>query len=149
MLVRPGYIICPLTCLTLCTFSLGLDLVSLSVLANTLQADTFIITISTESPQDVLNNNTISILAKSRTLSTILCHDNGMGMSMDGAMSLTSGKMLMWFHFTPGDNLWFQGWVPKSAGAMAGTCIGLFLLAVVDRGISACRGVMEMHWARR
>lgn len=68
---------------------------------------------------------------------------------MDGAMSLASGQMLMWFHFTPGDNLWFQGWVPSSAGAMAGTCVGLFLLAVVDRWIGACRGVMEMHWARR
>ncbi|KAK7676995.1 hypothetical protein QCA50_020024 [Cerrena zonata] len=78
-----------------------------------------------------------------------LCHENGMDMSMDGAMSLASGQMLMWFHFTPGDNLWFEGWVPQSAGAMVGTCIGLFLLALVDRWIGACRGMMEMHWARR
>ena len=32
---------------------------------------------------------------------------------------------------------------------MVGTCIGLFLLALVDRWISACRSVMEAHWSKR
>lgn len=74
---------------------------------------------------------------------------NGMDMSMDGAMELAVGQMLPYLHFTPGDNLWFLGWVPTSTGAMVGTCIGLFLLSVVDRWIGACRGVMEMHWHNR
>ncbi|KAH9943637.1 hypothetical protein B0H21DRAFT_709889 [Amylocystis lapponica] len=41
---------------------------------------------------------------------------NGMDMNMDGAMSLASGQMLPYFHFTLGDMLWFQGWVPATAG---------------------------------
>ncbi|KZP33799.1 hypothetical protein FIBSPDRAFT_906709 [Athelia psychrophila] len=74
---------------------------------------------------------------------------NGMDMSMDGAMSLSSGAMLPYLHFTPGDNLWFLGWVPQTAGAMVGACIGLFLLALVDRWVAACREVMEAHWGKR
>ncbi|PIL26368.1 transporter [Ganoderma sinense ZZ0214-1] len=76
-------------------------------------------------------------------------HDNGMDMSMDGAMSLASGSMIPYLHFTPGDILWFYGWVPSSKGAMVGTCIGLFLLALVDRWIAAARSVMEVHWSKR
>ena len=79
----------------------------------------------------------------------VAAHSNGMDMSMDGAMDLAAGNMLMWFHFTPGNVLWFYGWVPTSVGAMVGTCIGLFLLALVDRWIAACRGVMEAHWSKR
>ncbi|KAI0721430.1 CTR copper uptake transporter [Fomitopsis betulina] len=74
---------------------------------------------------------------------------NGMDMDMDDAMNLASGNMLSYLHFTPGDILWFQGWVPASAGAMVGTCIGLFILAMVERWISAARAVMQGHWAHR
>jgi copper transporter 1 len=76
-------------------------------------------------------------------------HGNGMDMSMDGGMSLAVGQMLSYLHFTSGDNLLFLGWVPKSVGAMVGTCIGLFLLALVERWISACRTMMELHWSKR
>ncbi|KAG2109065.1 CTR copper uptake transporter [Suillus clintonianus] len=75
--------------------------------------------------------------------------DNGMDMSMDDGMSLAVGNMLAYLHFTPGDNLWFLGWVPKSSGAMIGTCIALFMLALVERWIAACRGVMEFHWGQQ
>ncbi|KAI0691595.1 CTR copper uptake transporter [Earliella scabrosa] len=83
--------------------------------------------------------------------STALAHDhgNGMDMSMDGPMDLAAGSMTMWLHFTPGDVLLFYGWVPRSVGAMVGTCIGLFLLGIVDRWIAASRAVMEAHWAKR
>lgn len=83
--------------------------------------------------------------------SSALAHanDNGMDMSMDGPMSLAVGNMFPYLHFTPGDNLWFLGWVPRSAGAMVGACVGLFLLALVERWIAACRAVMEVHWSRR
>ncbi|THH04360.1 hypothetical protein EW145_g5575 [Phellinidium pouzarii] len=79
----------------------------------------------------------------------VTAYDNGMDMSMDGAMPLAAGSMLTYLHFTPGDVLWFQGWVPNSAGAMVGTCIGLFLLAVISRWIAACRGLMEAHWHKQ
>lgn len=79
----------------------------------------------------------------------VLADSNGMDMSMDGAMDLSSGNMLSYLHFTPGDTLWFLGWVPSSKGAMVGVCIGLFLLALVERWLAAVRGVMEVHWAVR
>ncbi|KAJ6458579.1 CTR copper uptake transporter [Mycena vitilis] len=71
---------------------------------------------------------------------------NGMDMSMDDGMSLAAGTMKPYLHFTRGDVLWFAGWVPQSAGAMAGACIGLFILALVDRWLAAVRGMMEAHW---
>ncbi|KAJ3730926.1 CTR copper uptake transporter [Lentinula guzmanii] len=75
---------------------------------------------------------------------------DGMIMSMDGSMDLASGNMLTYLHFTVGgDILWFQGWVPQGPGAMFGACVGLFLLALVDRWIAACRAMMEVHWAKR
>jgi|SRR5882762_1051694 copper transporter 1 len=80
---------------------------------------------------------------------SVLASGNGMVMSMDGAMPLGIGNMIPYLHFTPGDNLWFLGWVPRSAGAMVGTCIGLFLLALVERWIAASRAVMEAHWIKR
>lgn len=82
-------------------------------------------------------------------VSSVLADSNGMDMSMDGAMDLASGNMLTYLHFTPGDTLWFIGWVPSSKGAMVGVCIGLFLLALVERWLAAVRGVMEVHWAVR
>ncbi|TFK50650.1 hypothetical protein OE88DRAFT_1608039, partial [Heliocybe sulcata] len=73
---------------------------------------------------------------------------NGMDMSMDGAMSLAEGQMLPYLHFTPGDVLWFDGWVPKTTGAMVGTCIGLLLLAIVERWIACIRALSEMAWSK-
>jgi solute carrier family 31 (copper transporter), member 1 len=82
-------------------------------------------------------------------LSTPTLAMNGMDMSMDGGMSLASGMMKTYFHFTPGDILFFQGWVPSSTGSMVGACIGLFLLAIIDRWVAGCRGCMEAFWGRR
>ncbi|KAI6145642.1 CTR copper uptake transporter [Pisolithus tinctorius] len=72
--------------------------------------------------------------------------DNGMNMTMDGAMTLAVGNMLPYLHFTLGDTLWFLGWVPQSSGAMLGACIGLFLLALLERWLAACKSIMELHW---
>ncbi|KAI0351108.1 CTR copper uptake transporter [Trametes cingulata] len=82
-------------------------------------------------------------------VSSSRAHTNGMDMSMDGAMNLAMGQMLPYLHFTPGDIVLFFGWVPSSKSAMVGTCIGLFLLALVERWIAACRAVMESHWRLR
>ena len=81
--------------------------------------------------------------------SLAVAHDNGMDMSMDGAMSLEEGQMLPYLHFTKGDMLWFMGWTTDSTGSMVGACIGLFLLAIVERWIAACRAVMAVHWSKR
>ena len=90
-----------------------------------------------------------SLVAGALLASGAYALDNGMDMSMDGAMSLASGSMIPYLHFTPGDILWFYGWVPTSKGAMVGTCIGLFLFALVDRWLAAARSVMEVHWSKR
>lgn len=72
-----------------------------------------------------------------------------MVMSMDGPMDLAQGKMTPYLHFRLGDILWFLGWVPQSAGAMIGACIGLFLLALLERWLAASKGLMELHWNTR
>ncbi|KAH8093106.1 Ctr copper transporter family-domain-containing protein [Cristinia sonorae] len=94
-------------------------------------------------------SSVFTLIAIASALPVAIAHGNGMDMDMDGGMSLSAGQMLTYFHFTTGDNLWFLGWVPKSTGSMIGACIGLFLLAILDRWIAACRAVMEMHWAKR
>lgn len=78
-----------------------------------------------------------------------LAHDNGMDMNMDQGMDVNMGNMLMYLHFKIGDNLWIRGWAPRNAGAMAGACIGLFMLAMAERWLVAMRGLMEDHWYTR
>ncbi|KAG9310812.1 CTR copper uptake transporter [Chiua virens] len=76
-----------------------------------------------------------------------LAQSNGMDMSMDTSMNLTVGNMLPYVHFTPGDTVWFIGWVPSSASAMVGVCIGVFLLSMFERWLAACLALAEGHWA--
>ncbi|KAF8527871.1 Ctr copper transporter [Hysterangium stoloniferum] len=70
------------------------------------------------------------------------------GMTMMGGGTM-GGMMMPWLHFTKGDNLFFMAWVPLSTGAVIGACIGLFLLAIIDRWVSAMRAVMQLYWSRR
>ncbi|KAF8648971.1 hypothetical protein AX16_006085 [Volvariella volvacea WC 439] len=62
--------------------------------------------------------------------------------TMDKGNYTLSPASFMYFHFNPPDTLWFRDWVPRSSGAMVGACIGLFLLAVVERFIS-CMAVVS------
>jgi len=78
-----------------------------------------------------------------------IAHDNGMNMNMDQGLSMNVGNMIMYLHFKPGDNLWFLGWAPNSAGAMVGSCIGILMLSIAERWLAAMRGVMEAHWRKR
>ncbi|KAF9494725.1 hypothetical protein BDN71DRAFT_1448497 [Pleurotus eryngii] len=89
--------------------------------------------------------STLLLLSFSAWL-TVAQHANGMDMSMDGPMDLASGSMISYVHFTPGDVLLFLGWVPKSNGAMVGTCIGLFLLGILTRWFAAIRVGGERIW---
>ncbi|KAH6886733.1 copper transporter [Coprinopsis sp. MPI-PUGE-AT-0042] len=58
-------------------------------------------------------------------------------------------SMKPYIHFTVGDTLWFEDWVPKTTGAMAGACIGLFLLGILERWIAAVRAVANLWWRAR
>jgi copper transporter 1 len=90
-------------------------------------------------------------LAAALLISSLLVHaeENGMNMGMDSGTMQMPGNMMPYLHFTLGDTLWFIGWVPGKPGAMVGACIGLFVLALVDRWISVCRTIMSAHWNRR
>ena len=57
--------------------------------------------------------------------------------------------MKPYLHFTPGDTLLFETWVPTSSGAIAGACIGLAVLAIIERWLNGVRGVLEMKWKKR
>ncbi|KAJ7865345.1 CTR copper uptake transporter [Mycena olivaceomarginata] len=87
------------------------------------------------------------LLALLPLLPLVRATENGMDMSMDDGMTLASGSMMPYLHFTRGDILWFAGWVPQSSGALAGACIGLFILTLVERWLAAVRRLMEAHWA--
>lgn len=65
------------------------------------------------------------------------------------AATTVHATMVPYFHFTPGDHLFLKAWVPKSAGAIAGACIGLFFLAILERWLAGMRGVFELHWKHR
>jgi len=67
-----------------------------------------------------------------------------MDMDMGSSSSPSSG---MYLHTKPGDTILFQGWMPTKTGPIVGACIGLFLLAVLQRWLSALRRLMELWWA--
>jgi copper transporter 1 len=96
-------------------------------------------------------SNLASALTLFFTLTLVRAHDDGMDMTMDGAMALDTGHgMMSNLHFRPfGDTLWFLGWVPESAGAMAGACVGLFLLGVLERWVASVRSGAERAWRAR
>lgn len=60
-----------------------------------------------------------------------------------------SSMMVPWLHIAGGDTLFFNGIAPSSKGAITGAAIFLFFLSVLDRFVSASRGVMEVHWKKR
>lgn len=68
------------------------------------------------------------------------------GGSSDGTGGVA---MIPYLHFTPGDALFFKDWAPSSSGAVGGACVGLFVLAILQRCVSAMRGVMDQHWKHR
>lgn len=95
------------------------------------------------------------ILLSSLSFLPAHAHDvNGMDMSMDGSMQLSTGQMLNYLHFPSyssgnGDTLWFNGWVTTSPSSVGGACIGLFLLAIGERCVAGVEGVVGRAWARR
>ncbi|QPH18848.1 hypothetical protein C2857_003949 [Epichloe festucae Fl1] len=70
------------------------------------------------------------------------------GNSNDGheAMSSTSMMMAMVFQTNNATPLYANSWTPRSAGAYAGTCIFLVVLAVAARLLLAARSIQEARW---
>ncbi|TFY72644.1 hypothetical protein EVG20_g375 [Dentipellis fragilis] len=68
-----------------------------------------------------------------------------------GDASTSTGEMVMmtpYLHFTGGDILYFKSLQPTSHGAIAGACLVLVVLAILERMLSAARGIMQDHWRR-
>ncbi|GJJ09434.1 hypothetical protein Clacol_003656 [Clathrus columnatus] len=42
-----------------------------------------------------------------------------------------------------------MSWVPLSTGAVIGACIGLFMLALVERWVASMRGIMGAYWVQK
>lgn len=57
--------------------------------------------------------------------------------------------MTPWLHFSGGDYLIFEAWMPESKGAIAGACIALVAFCILERWISAFRRQMEIQWGSR
>ena len=74
--------------------------------------------------------------------SLVLAHDHGGG-GMEG------GTMAMYLHFTPGASVLFGPWIPKTDREIFGTCVGVFMLAMVDRWFSAIAAVMNAYWDKK
>ncbi|KAH9487151.1 CUF1-dependent copper transporter 1 [Psilocybe cubensis] len=79
-----------------------------------------------------------------------MAHNHGTPSSSTGASASGHDMMMIpYLHFTGGDFLFFEEWQPSSAGAIAGACIGLALLAILERWLGATRSVLNAHWRRR
>jgi copper transporter 1 len=71
------------------------------------------------------------------------------GMSGMEGMDHSMPGMKMYMHGSiGGDLLWFASWQPSGAGATVGVCIGLFLLAILDRYIHALARACTAAWNR-
>lgn len=64
-------------------------------------------------------------------------------------MDSSSSSMNMVFTTTTTTPLYSPTWTPSSAGAYAGTCIFLVVLAVLGRLLLALKGVQEARWRDR
>ncbi|CAE6488774.1 unnamed protein product [Rhizoctonia solani] len=68
------------------------------------------------------------------------------GMDMDSEMMM----MTPYFHWMANaDALYFKSWVPRTPGALAGACIGLFFLAIFERFLGGAKGLIEAWWRRQ
>jgi copper transporter 1 len=52
--------------------------------------------------------------------------------------------MIPYLHFTGGDYLFFVGLAPTSKGAIAGACIVLVILSILERAVAGARGIFAL-----
>ncbi|RDA94630.1 hypothetical protein CP533_2392 [Ophiocordyceps camponoti-saundersi (nom. inval.)] len=64
----------------------------------------------------------------------------------DGSSSMSTMMMAMIFQTDMETPLFTNSWTPRNAGAYAGTCIFLVLLAVIARLLLAARALQEARW---
>jgi Ctr copper transporter family len=67
-------------------------------------------------------------------------------MDMSSHSSDSAGHMVMTFFESQTTPLYSTSWTPSSAGAYAGTCIFLVILASASRCLFAFKAVLEQRW---
>lgn len=67
-----------------------------------------------------------------------------MDMPDSSSSSSSESMMIPYLHFTGGDYLFFVGVAPTSSGAIAGACIALVVLAILERVVAAARGIFTL-----
>ncbi|CAE6446477.1 unnamed protein product [Rhizoctonia solani] len=74
-------------------------------------------------------------------------------MDMSGSSSSSSSEtmtmMIPYLHFTGGDYLFFNTVAPTSKGAIAGACIVLAVLAILERAVAGARGIFASYALNR
>lgn len=63
-----------------------------------------------------------------------------------GMSSMSEAMMIPYLHFSGGDYLWLNAWAPSSRGEIAAACIGLVVIAMLERFIAATRTMFDLHW---
>jgi len=66
-----------------------------------------------------------------------------------GGSGTEGGTMTMYLHFTPGESVLFGPWILKTDRAIFGTCVGVFMLGMVDRWFSATATIMNAYWNKK
>jgi solute carrier family 31 (copper transporter), member 1 len=61
-------------------------------------------------------------------------------------MRQIASQMIMTFFSSTHTALWSNAWAPQSAGAYAGTCIFLIVLAIIFRSLFAVKSILEARW---
>ncbi|KAH7158099.1 Ctr copper transporter [Dactylonectria estremocensis] len=69
--------------------------------------------------------------------------------SSSDSHSSSSSMMTMIFQTQMATPLYASSWTPSSAGAYAGTCIFLVILAILGRALLAIKAVQEARWLDR
>ncbi|KAG8691908.1 hypothetical protein FRC11_005701 [Ceratobasidium sp. 423] len=74
-------------------------------------------------------------------------------MDMNGSSTSSSSETMMmmipYLHFTGGDYLFFSAVAPTSKGAIAGACIVLAVLAILERAVAGARGIFASYALKR
>ncbi|KAM0356064.1 hypothetical protein ACHAPU_000458 [Fusarium lateritium] len=71
---------------------------------------------------------------------------SGSSSSSSSSSHSSSNMMTMVFQTETRTPLYASSWTPTSAGAYAGTCIFLAILAIIARGLVAFKAVQEARW---
>jgi hypothetical protein len=61
----------------------------------------------------------------------------------------TTGHQSPYLHVTLGDAVWIQQWVPQNRGSVAGACVGLVLLGILERWLAALHALLSASSIQR